>query len=424
MVTSLAVGYGMSGALNLPAMLAMMVSGMMGLMSAFAVAENTRVGWPAPSCGCRSRTPPRCRWPRGCTGPGAGDHLDGGGAGADVLPRAVRCPGAAHRHDALQRLHGRHAGERAAGRVRQVVRRRAGGRDRRAGHRLALCYPMPREDLLRTQRAFVVEARRVADAAATALDPDADRETAVARMRRSLRRLNVTTVTIDGRLAQPEVAADPHTAELLHQHLFDAELALQGIGQAVQRLTRLQVSPQLREAMVVGLLLARDTPLGRADALRPAARLIQEQATAVLDAQGAQDVPAPSPATAVAADGGAGAAARPLDPDEAEAAALARRVGHLLDSLADSSRAGWTWAGTRRGRGRRCRSSRPSRWSRTSRPGRPRSPSGSRRRRTSRGGGGPSRTCGCRCTRASPPPSSARSPTPSIRSASTGAWSA
>ena len=41
MSVSLAVGYGMSEALRVPAMLGMVVAGMMGLMSAFAVAENT-----------------------------------------------------------------------------------------------------------------------------------------------------------------------------------------------------------------------------------------------------------------------------------------------------------------------------------------------------------------------------------------------
>jgi hypothetical protein len=169
--------------------------------------------------------------------------------------------------------------------------------------RLLLCYPMPREDLLRTQRAFLIEARRVADAAATAVNPYADPAVAVKRMRRALRRLNITTLTIDGQLAQPEVAADPHMAELLHQHLFDAELALQGIGQAIQQMAHRHTDSRLREAMVIALTIARDTHLGRADALRPAAELIRQQAAA--SAQQESD------------------------------RALAYRVGDLLDTLAD-----------------------------------------------------------------------------------------
>lgn len=72
------------------------------------------------------------------------------------------------------------------------------------------------------------------------------------------------------------------------------------------------MTPSLRETVVVGLVIARGTPLGRAGALRPAAQLIQQQAEAV---------------TATGAE---------LTTDEAEAAALAERVGQLLDSLAIS----------------------------------------------------------------------------------------
>ncbi|MFE4722950.1 FUSC family protein, partial [Streptomyces sp. NPDC056728] len=211
--------------------------------------------------------------------------------------------------------------------------------------RLLLCYPMPREDLLRTQRAFVVEARRVADAAVDALDPDADRKRAVRRTNRALRRLNITTVTIDGRLAQPEVAADPAAAELLHRHLFDAELALRGIGQAAADLTRLPVPEPLREALAVGLVLARDTPLGQAEGLRPAAAHIQERAETIL-----RDAAAPA--------------------DYVEAAVLARRVGHLLDSLAASLGSWLTSATPRRPARATSRSSRPSSWRTTGRPAR------------------------------------------------------
>jgi uncharacterized membrane protein YccC len=175
--------------------------------------------------------------------------------------------------------------------------------------RLLLCYPTPREDLLRTQRAFLIEAHRVVDAAATALAPDTDQARAVHRMQRALRRLNITTVTIDGRLAQPEVAADPDIAELLHQYLFDAELALQGIGQAVGQMTGRHVPAQLRETMVVALVLARDAHLARSDALHPAAELIRRQAATTPEAMSA---------------------------NEAEVRALARRVAELLDALADA----------------------------------------------------------------------------------------
>ncbi|MFJ8670661.1 FUSC family protein [Streptomyces sp. NPDC093589] len=312
MITALAVGYGMSVALDLPAMLGMMVGGMMGLMSAFVVAENTpfrlarAILWmPFPY----SAVLPVAAWL----------HQD------RVLEMSLMVVALAAafflaRFGALALLTGMMLFNAfMVGMMANVPLNLCGelfvvalvSSAAVLLARLVFCYPMPREDLLRTQRAFVVEARRVADAACAALDPDADHRSAVHRMRRSLRRLNVTTVTIDGRLAQPEVAADPDTAELLHRHLFDAELALRGIGQAVQQLTALQVPARLREAMVVGLVIARDTPLGRADALHAAAQLIRQQAEFAL-----QDTHA--------------------TPAGAEAAALARRVGHLLDSLADS----------------------------------------------------------------------------------------
>ncbi|WP_371790479.1 FUSC family protein [Streptomyces sp. NBC_01471] len=310
--TGLAVGYGMSVALTLPAMLGMMVGGMMGMMSAFAIAENTplrltrSILWmPFPY----SAVLPLAAWL----------HQDRA-LELTLMVVALALTFFLARFGSLALLTGMMLfNSFMVGMMANIPLNLCGklfvvalvSSAAILASRLLLCCPMPREDLLRTQRAFVVEARRVGDAATAALDPDADHEVAIKRMRRSLRRLNITTVTIDGRLAQPEVAADPHTAELLHQYLFDAELALQGIGQAVQRLTRLPVPPRLREAMVVALVVARDTPLGRADALHPAARLIQQQAGDVLGD-------------------------RNTSPDEAEAAVLARRVGHLLDSLADS----------------------------------------------------------------------------------------
>ncbi|WP_406136092.1 FUSC family protein [Streptomyces sp. NBC_01089] len=310
--TGLAVGYGMSVALTLPAMLGMMVGGMMGLMSAFAIAENTPLRL--------TRSILWMPFPYSAVLPLAAWLHDDRALELTLMVVALALTFFLARFGSLALLTGMMLfNSFMVGMMANIPLNLCGklfvvalvSSAAILAARLLLCCPMPREDLLRTQRAFVVEARRVGDAATAALDPDADHEVAIKRMRRSLRRLNITTVTIDGRLAQPEVAADPHTAELLHQYLFDAELALQGIGQAVQRLTRLPVPQRLREAMVVALVVARDTPLGRADALHPAARLIQQQADDVL-------------------------ADRSASPDEAEAAVLARRVGHLLDSLADS----------------------------------------------------------------------------------------
>ncbi|MFJ9038683.1 FUSC family protein [Streptomyces sp. NPDC102406] len=312
MVTSLAVGYGMAEALRIPAMIGMMVAGMMGLMSAFAVAENT---WDRLARAILWMPFPYTAVLWLCA------NLTGHRAAQMVLMISALALtfflarfGPMALITGMMLFNGLMVGMLAGILAALVGKTFAVALVAAAAvlaTRLLLCFPMPREDLLRTQRAFVVEARRVADAAVDALDPDADPERAVRRMDRSLRRLNITTVTIDGRLAQPEVAADPAAAELLHRHLFDAELALRGIGQATAELTRRPLPPPLREALAVGLVLARDTPLGRAEGLRPVAARVQERAEAIL-----RDPAAPA--------------------DDVEAAVLARRIGHLLDSLAAS----------------------------------------------------------------------------------------
>ncbi|MEV8228472.1 FUSC family protein [Streptomyces sp. NPDC079167] len=312
MVTSLAVGYGMARALDVPAMIGMIVGGMTGLMSAFAVAENT---W--------QRLTRAILWmpfPYAAVLWLATELHDDRGLEISLMVAALALTFFLARFGQLALLtgmmlfNGLMVGMMADipsalwGKAFAVALVSAGAV---LLTRLLFCYPMPREDLLRTQRAFVVEARRVADAAVETLNPDADQERAVRRMARALHHLNVTTVTIDGRLAQPEVAADPGMAELLHRHLFDAELALRGIGRAVQDLARLDVPPDLREAMAVALVIARDTPLGSAQGLRPAAERIRRRADHLREHPGTGD-------------------------SQAETVELACRVAALLDSLAGS----------------------------------------------------------------------------------------
>lgn len=271
MVTSLAVGYGMAQALSIPVMIGMMVAGMMGLMSAFAVAENS---WDRLARAILWMPFPYTAVLWLCA------TLNGERVPQMVLMIAALALtfflarfGPMALLTGMMLFNGLMVGMLAGIPAALVGKAFAVALVSAAAvlvTRLLLCYPMPREDFLRTQRAFVVEARRVADAAVDALDPDADRKRAVRRTNRALRRLNITTVTIDGRLAQPEVAADPAAAELLHRHLFDAELALRGIGQAAADLTRLSVPEPLREALAVGLVLARDTPSARRrDSVRP-----------------------------------------------------------------------------------------------------------------------------------------------------------
>ncbi|WP_244217008.1 FUSC family protein [Streptomyces carpinensis] len=312
MVTSLAVGYSMAQALAIPTMISMMVAGMMGLMSAFAVAGNDWIQLARPIL-----------WmPFPYTAVlwfAATLHDDraleiGLDAAALALTFLLARFGPLALLTGMMLFNGLMVGIIAGIPLAMVGKAFAVALVSAATvlvTRLLLCHPMPREDLLRTQRAFVVEARRLVDITVDALDPDADPNRVERRMNRSLRRLNIVTVTIDARLAQPEAATDPAVAELLHRHLFDAELALRGIAQAVQTLAAQSPPEPLRQALAVGLLLARDTPPVQASGLRPAVEMIREQADVILrDPQ--------------------------ADPQTAESAALARRVAELLDSLADS----------------------------------------------------------------------------------------
>ncbi|GGX59028.1 hypothetical protein GCM10010358_11560 [Streptomyces minutiscleroticus] len=315
MVTSLAAGHVASLALGLPVLLGLMVGGMMGLMSAFAVAENT---W--------ERVARAVLWmpfPFGAM-LWLAARFDDRTVQIVLTVCAMTLIFLLSRYGPLALLTGMMlfngvmlgmlAGIPAAltGRAFAVALLASAAV---LATRLLLCFPTPREDLLRTQRAFVVEARRLAGTAAAALGPDAGRRGVERRLDRSLRHLNLVTVTIDGRLAQPGTSADPVTAELLHRHLFDAELALRGIGRSALELSRLDPPEPLREAVTAALEQVRDAPLTRAGGLRRRVRAIRDRVEEACE-EARRD----------AAAGPAGT----------RAVALAARTADLLDVLAGS----------------------------------------------------------------------------------------
>jgi fusaric acid resistance family protein len=322
MVTALAVGYGMAQALAIPSMIGMLVAGMMGLMSAFAVSGNTWKQLAKPIL-CMPFPFGLVLWLAALLHADRTLEIVLNVAALAVAFLLARF-GPLGLLIGMMLFNGLMVGTIASiptslvGKAFVVALVSAAAV---LASRLLLCYPMPREDLLRTQRAFVVEARRLADATVDALDPEADLKRVERRMNRSLRRLNMVTVTIDARLAQPETAADPLMAELLHRHLFDAELALRGTGKAVLALAAQSPPEELRRTLAVGLLLARDTPPAQAGGLAPTVEMIREQADAILRNPRA-------------------------DPRDAECATLARRVAESLDSLADSL-VSWLTLGSR-----------------------------------------------------------------------------
>ena len=115
--------------------------------------------------------------------------------------------------------------------------------------RFALFYPRPANVLRRTQRAYTARASNVA-ARALALFDNADHtERDVRRLHQELVRLNEAALMIDGQLGNPAAVGEGSSGQLLHQRLFDAELALTNTARFAQALGRLNLSTdQRREA--------------------------------------------------------------------------------------------------------------------------------------------------------------------------------
>jgi uncharacterized membrane protein YgaE (UPF0421/DUF939 family) len=112
--------------------------------------------------------------------------------------------------------------------------------------RFALFYPRPANALRRTQRAYTARARIVA-ATALALFDNADHtERDVRRLDRQLVRLNEAALMIDGQLGNPAAVGEGTSGHLLHQRLFDTELALTNTAHFAQTLGRLDLSTDQR----------------------------------------------------------------------------------------------------------------------------------------------------------------------------------
>jgi uncharacterized membrane protein YccC len=119
-------------------------------------------------------------------------------------------------------------------------------------------YPHRRRALGRTQRSFAARARRVArvalevfdGAAAPAAggrhvrDPRAQR-----RLQRELVRLNEAALMIDAQLADPAALSANSSARILHQRLFDIELALTNLVRFSDSLASLDLTSARRAAV-------------------------------------------------------------------------------------------------------------------------------------------------------------------------------
>jgi uncharacterized membrane protein YgaE (UPF0421/DUF939 family) len=104
--------------------------------------------------------------------------------------------------------------------------------------RFALFYPRQAKALERTQRSYAARARKVAALALELFDDPGHTARDVRRLSRQLVRLNEAALMIDAQLGDPGALADGSSAELLHQRLFDVELALTNIARFAQAMAR------------------------------------------------------------------------------------------------------------------------------------------------------------------------------------------
>ncbi len=138
--------------------------------------------------------------------------------------------------------------------------------------RFALFYPRQAKALERTQHSFAARARKVAALALELFDGPAPTARDTHRLHRQLVRLNEAALMIDAQLGDPGAVADGSSAQVLHQRLFDVELALTNIARFAQAMARSGLpAPQHFEAR----LALRDVVRGENEGARThAARLI------------------------------------------------------------------------------------------------------------------------------------------------------
>jgi uncharacterized membrane protein YgaE (UPF0421/DUF939 family) len=120
--------------------------------------------------------------------------------------------------------------------------------------RFALFYPHPLKALDRTQRSYLARARKVAGLALVLYDDPGHGERDARRLRRQLIRLNEAALMIDGQLGDPNAVADGSSGQLLHQRLFDAELALTNMARFSEAMSRLDLPAGQRAEVRLALL--------------------------------------------------------------------------------------------------------------------------------------------------------------------------
>ncbi|HEX6454029.1 MAG TPA: FUSC family protein [Trebonia sp.] len=136
--------------------------------------------------------------------------------------------------------------------------------------RFALFYPRHAKALQRMQRSYNARARKVAALALELFDDPDHEQRDVRRLQRQLARLNEAALMIDAQLGDPGAVADGSSGQLLHQRLFDAELAMTNMARFAQALTKLAIPDACRAEIRLALLgiAQRDAAAARTHATR------------------------------------------------------------------------------------------------------------------------------------------------------------
>lgn len=140
--------------------------------------------------------------------------------------------------------------------------------------RFGLFYPQQSKALARTQLSYAARARRVAALALDVFDDPAHAGPLERRLGRHLIRLNEAALMIDAQLGDAGTAPAGSSRELVHQRLFDIELALTNIARFACAMTRFELRTDQRSSVSLALADVRDNDL--AGAARHARELINQ----------------------------------------------------------------------------------------------------------------------------------------------------
>ena len=128
--------------------------------------------------------------------------------------------------------------------------------------RFGLFYPRPARALARTQRSFDARARKVAALALAVFDDPRPGAAQRRRLQRRLVRLNEAALMIDAQLGDAGALADGSSGQLLHQRLFDVELALTNVARFAHAMSALELPTEQQGQVRLALraVVAGDRP--------------------------------------------------------------------------------------------------------------------------------------------------------------------